>query len=330
MDIGSINREDIPQLYDFFQLSHSDSRKDDIESYINYWMKKTPDAINYISVQKDGNELVGLNILSPMEYFFNGEKKYSQWAFDLYVKEEYRKKNWGSYLMLYVKTNYPTHFATGSGPWAMKLLTKLKATQIGQIHKYVGVSNPVLIFSSICRGVVPFKRFPYSLNIDGNTFILTNSENLPEIITPYNDDILEINHDLNFLRWKFFKSYHNYAFYLDKQSKNFIVFRTIVKKHITMLMIVDYRCNVHSEKEVDVLCRVAIYVARKIRVAFIYCGSSMSCIDKVFERYHFKAIGRHRPIITYDKTYKDIDLKSKIDDRDFILVTLADSDGEPI
>jgi len=330
MKITSLHERDIKNLLEFNKLVHPSNSTEEIRAYLDHWLAKVPDAMEYVITQKEGDEIVGVNFLSPMSYLYNGKMIHSQWAFDLYVKEEYRKRNYGSYLLLAVKSSFPTHCATGSGPNAVKLLSKLKATQIGQIHKYVGISNPLYMLTSFSRGIVPIMQFPKSVYVKGQIFSRVAFEDLPDINTPYNKSILEINHDTEFLKWKFFNNYREYAFYFNSDNNNYIVLRTIIKKHITLLMVSDYRCNVHSTDQVETLCLLAKKVAKKIGVAFVFCGSSLTCVDMVLEKLHFKAIGRHRPIMTYDKSYKNASFEEQIQARDFILVTLADSDGEPI
>lgn len=330
MEINHLQENDIPQLYEFYKLIHPDNTAEEIKAYVDHWLAKVPNAMEYVGIQKEGDEVVGQNFFTPMSYCYRGEKVDSFWGFDLYVKEQYRKENYGVYLLLYNKKKYKNDFATGSGPDAMALIGKLGGIQIGEIHKYVGAVNPLGLATSVFRGIVSPTRFPKEVKVEGHVFRRITENELPDIATPYNNGLLEINHDVDFLKWKFFHSYREYAFYLDSQTNNYIVLRTIIKKHVTMLMVADYRCDATTDSQIEMLYQVATKVARRIGVAFLFCGSSLVAVDKVFERHHCKAIGRHRPVITYVKECKSPEHKEEIEQRNFVLVTLSDSDGEPL
>lgn len=330
MHIDSLQLADIPQLNDFYCLIHSENSRDEISSYVEHWLARTKNSLDYVTVQKEGSEIVGMTFFSPMYFYLRGLKYQSAWGFDLYVKERYRKEGYGAYMMMFNRKKFLNSFATGSNPNALALNKRLGCVQIGEIHKYVGIVNPLGLISSCFRGIVPTSKFPYELKVKGHFFKKISEEELPEPATPYNGHLLEISHDADFLKWKFFHSYLQYAFYLDSETNNYIVLRTIVKKHITMLMVADYRCNVNSDEELEILYQVARKVSNKIGVAFIFCGSSLCPVDKVFERHHFKAIGRHRPIISFEKECKKTEYVNDIQNRNFVLVTLSDSDGEPV
>ena len=65
-------------------------------------------------------------------------------------------------------------------------------------------------------------------------------------------------------------------------------------------------------------------IASTLKIGVLIVGSSMSKVDDICEKYKMRAIGRHRPIIGFTNCYN----KEKIEKRDFVLLTLADSDGD--
>ena len=111
------------------------------------------------------------------------------------------------------------------------------------------------------------------------------------------------------------------------KNDNYFVLRTIVKKGITALVLVDFRCNMQCEEEIELMLRAVKKIMRKMWLAILICGSSHLMLDKKLESFHMYLVGRPRPFIGRI-SYKE--RKEDIKNRQFALVTLADSDGETL
>ncbi len=327
MEISTLKDFDIRQLIEFNERIYPEKANLDISKYIGFWLSRSSDANDFIMIMKDGDKIVGQGFQSKMSYYYNDTLYDSLWGFDLMVDPCYRKQNWGVDLMLQLKKSFPNSFATGSNPTALKLNLKLGAGYIGDVHKYVGITNPFWVISSVFRGEIAGNKFPQKVTVKSTTFYLMAKDELPDLNKPFNKDLLEIARDKEYLMWRFFNKLHDYAVYVDKNTNNYFVLRTIVKKHITAMVLVDFRCDLSSSTEMELIFKAAKKITNKLKLSILICGSSLSMIDMVFEKRHFTAVGRHRPIIC---SVKFNDHRDKIDSRNFTLLTLADSDGETI
>lgn len=325
MEIRKLTQDDIPQLVEFNKKVFPNKHVD-LEKCIHFWFSKNEKEYERtLILLNDDQQIVGQNFFSSMSYFLNGERYDSVWGFDLIIDEEYRKQNWGIDLLLACKKYEPASLATGSGPDALKMNLKLGQKLLGEIKKYVGIVNLLWSVTAIGRGVIPIDKFPLSINTKGVTYHRIGQDKLPDIDAPRNPQILEINRNRNFIKWRFFNDFHQYAFYLDDQCENWFVLRTTVIKHITVLMLVDWRCDASSNKEFENIFCACKKIANNLHIPVIITGSTLQVFDDVLEKHHFKSIGRPRPVIGRIKVKE---YKEAIESRNFCFVTLADSDGE--
>jgi len=318
MKIKDLHKEDIALLYDFNYRMFPERKN--YKEVLDFWLNKESDAYKFFNIVYDNEMIYGQCLYSPMNYFYNNEKKSSVWGFDLIVNENERKNVYGIDLLLYGKERFTESFATGSGPLALKINLKLGYKFIGEIKKYVGILNPFYLVSSF-RGIISINKFPNN----SNKYEKIDVDNLPDKNCPHNNDLLEISRENDFLKWRFFNKLHEYAIYKMVDSDNYFVLRTIVKKHITCMVLVDFRCNMADINEFETILKAVKEIMNKLRLSVLITGSSLHISDKILEKYHFKAIGRNRPIIS-SVSFKD--RKEDIENRKFILLTLADSDGE--
>jgi|GEM_PF-5007317 len=318
MEIKNLHKEDIASLYNFNRRMYPERKL--YRKILDFWLNKEPDAYKLFNIVCDNKIIYGQSLFSPMNYFYNNEKKASVWGFDLIVDESERKNIYGIDLLLYGKERFKESFATGSGPDALKINLKLGNKLIGEIKKYVGILNPIY-FVSPFRGVIPIKKF----HILSNNYEKIDANSLPDRFDPYNNDLLEISREKDFLKWRFFNELQEYAVYKMTDSDNYFVLRTIVKKHITCMVLVDFRCNMSNANEFEAILKSVKRIMNKLRLSILITGSSLSVSDIVLEKYHFKALGRNRPIIS---TVSFKNRQEDMNDRKFVFVTLADSDGE--
>lgn len=325
MQIQFLEYSEINDLYAFnkqvFPTRHEPN------SIIDFWFSKNTDERN-LSVILNGasDEIWGQALFSSMNYFFNSELYKGKWCFDYIVREDKRKDGYGIDIMQFaLESNEIPIFATGSGPIALKIELKMGFKLLGELKKYAGIVNPIYFLSSFFRGTLAIKRFPSLVKTKGATFSLITKENLFDIAKPYNENLLEFGRDKSFLNWRFYSSLHDYAVYKNDTGDDYFVLRTIVKKHITCMVLVDYRCNVSTSNNFGLILKAAKQVTCKLRLCVLIIGSSLRSIDAILEKQYFRAIGRHRPIIT-TKSVKEY--KASITNREFVLTTLADSDGE--
>ncbi len=293
---------------------------------IDFWFSKKKDehALTIILKGKK-DEIYGQNLHSSMSYFYNHEVLQGEWGFDFIVSEEIRKEGYGIDILLFALEHKKAIFAVGSGPMALKIELKMGFKLIGELRKYVGISNPLYLISSLFRGIISKNKFPITVKAKVKTFKLTSLDQLPFYSNPFNRELLEFGRDNAFLKWRFFSNLYQYSFYKQENGNDYFVVRTIEKKGITCLVLVDYRCNFNDSQNFVELIKAVKKIASNLRLSVIIAGSSLKITDEIFESKRFKSIGRPRPIIT-NKIFKEE--QQRISKREFVLATLADSDGE--
>ena len=292
------------------------------KSYIDFFLSKSEGEIgSCIVLESQQEEIVGQIMASSMSYFLDGRKVDSVWLYDLIVDEQLRKSAWGIDLLLYCMEQHPNSCSTGSGPTALPLHLKLGNKMLGEIRKYVKIVNPFYGVTSFRRGIIPIDKFPQA----HDSYRLIGKEELHDLTEPFNQSLFEVTRDRAFLQWRFFSSLHVYAFYQDAQSDNYFVLRTTVMHGITVMLLVDYRCNADDGIAFENMLAAVIRITKQLHLPIIVCGSTLAVIDQILEKHHFRSFGRPRPVIGFVKCKGR---QQDIADRKFCFVTMADSDGE--
>lgn len=271
----------------------------------------------------DNGDIRAQVLYNSAQYYFHGEKHEGLWGYDLIVEPEFRKMNYGLDMLEYMRDNRKLpFFAAGINETALKLeKIILKSRIIGYLKKYVKLVNPLFIPFAIHRHI-DADQFPDSI---GKFNKVTACTELPNQQMAYNPDILEFARDKAFLTWRFFKAPHQYAMYVSKDNTDYFVVRTIVKQHITALVLVDYRCTLKNKNALSDIIDAATHVTKRLHLPILISASSLADADKEFEVKGFKTVGNHRPITMNQNINSE---KAKIDTRSFVFLTLADSDGE--
>ena len=319
--INNLSANDLERLYAFNSRIYPD-KVIPAKSYIDFFLSKSEKEIGEcIVLENQQEEIVGQIMASSMSYFLDGRKVDSVWLYDLIVDEQLRKSAWGIDLLLYCMEQHPNSCSTGSGPTALPLHLKLGNKMLGEIRKYVKIVNPLYGVTSFRRGIISIDKFPK----EHDTYRLIGKDELHDLIEPFNQSLFEITRDRAFLQWRFFSSLHAYAFYQDVQSDNYFVLRTTVMHGITVMLLVDYRCGVGDGTAFENMLAAVIRITKQLQLPIIVCGSTLSVLDQVLEKCHFRSYGRPRPVIGFVKCKGR---QQDIADRKFCFVTLADSDGE--
>jgi hypothetical protein len=320
LDISGIN-----DIYTFNKEVFPHRQKS--ENILDFWFSKNQSEHSLsVILQSDSGEILGQNLHSSMSYFFKKCYYNGEWGFDFIVKEEIRKEGYGIDILAFtLKKKKNPLFAAGSGPMALKLELKMGYSLLGDLKKYVGFINPVYVVASAFRGIIKMKRFPNSVKLEGVTFKRICKENLIDPKEPFNDNLLEFGRDRLFMNWRFFSNLHEYALYILEGEDTYFVLRTISRNYLTCLVLVDYRCDFSKPEGFELILRAVKKTASKLGLGVIITGSSLRVCDAILENNHFRTIGYKRPIISTESFNED---QKRIDAREFILTTLADSDGE--
>lgn len=317
--------EDIPQLYEFNHRMYPE--RTNYKEIVDFWISKGPNEVNNIVVTVDDDGIIrGQQFFSSMAYFRNGIEVESTWAFDLIVDEELRSGSHGFSLMWRCKKEHPNSMSSGSNDISLPINLKIGNKHIGDLKKFVGISNPIWLCTSVFRGNVESSSFPMEIAANGNTFKkIPDTTGIPVYSKSFNPHLIDFSRNKEFLSWRFFNDLHDYVLYKSETTDDYFVVRTIVKHHITALVLVDYRCRLTSDISFRAIMESFIRLASKLKIFMLIVGSSLSVIDNVCLDYHMKSVGRDRPILGMIDCDNPDEQRLK---RNFVCLTLADSDGD--
>lgn len=325
MEAKTLTKADLQLLQEYNKKIYPD-KVIPAKDYLDFWLNRNDRAIDQcLILREDDGSVHGQVLASEMSYYYKQERIDTVWLFDLIVDEELRKSGWGVDVLLACMDKHPLSCSTGSGPTALPIHMKMGNNMLGEIRKYVGLANPLDMLTSPFRGNIKAEKFPASVTVNGKTFHKLSREKIPVLSKPYNDKLFEIARDKEFLQWRYFNNLHPYAFYKDEQSNDYFVVRTTIQKHITVMLLVDYRCNMSDSKAFETIFKATKKVMNTLHIGMLIAGSSLKVVDDVLEAHGFKSIGRHRPVIGFVKVK---DRKADVEARQFLLTTFADSDGE--
>lgn len=288
---------------------------------------------NVIAVGLDGSIIAQL-LYHPANYFLDNAKYQMEWSFDLFVRPDMRQESLGLHLFEFIKANKKELpiFASGIGEKALKIEKFYGYHVIGHLKKYVKIVNPLFAITGLMRKkYISKSKFPNQIKGKTN-FVKVNFEDLWDAPKPYNSELLEFERDKTFLQWRFFSPDFEYVVYKQEsetnsnKNPNYFVVRTAKMKGITFLILVDYRYEVNNSLAFQSIIEAAHKIANQLFLPIVVTGSSHLTADQVLEAAKYKANGRDRPIICNKKEYKKY--KETINNRTFVLTTLADTDGE--
>lgn len=325
MEVKILTKADLQQLQNYNRKIYPE-KVISANCYLDFWLSRNERAVDQCLVLLDDSGAVhGQVLASEMSYYYKRERIDTVWLFDLIVDEDLRKDGWGVDVLLACMERHPRSCSTGSGPTALPIHLKMGNKILGEIRKYVGLANPLYMLTSLFRGNIESERFPLSVTVTSKTYRKLSRDEMPNLTKPYNDNIFEIARDREFLRWRYFNDLHSYAFYKDENSDDYFVVRTTILRHITVMLLVDYRCNMCDGNSFEAIYQASRSVMRKLHIGVQIVGSSLKVVDDILESHGFKSVGRPRPVIGFVNVK---DRKADIDTRNFLLTTLADSDGE--
>lgn len=319
MEIKKLEESDLPALIEYGMKIYPE-RISYYKRLINFYFKgRMKGMTGALAIIKDG-KICGQTFHLSTEMWFRREKLDTCWGLDLIIDEDLRKKAVGTDLILASKKAYPSSAAVGSGPLALKINLTMGFKLIGEVRKYVGITSipmlPIYLLSSK-------KKFPQEIK----GYRLISKQEDFSCKDYFNEDIIEIGRDKEFIFWRYYTPEFRQYYVYQKESGIYFVVRQIKYKGIKMLALIDFRCDLSTDIEFRSMFSVIRKLAYMMHLPFILCGSSHKNIDKVLEATGMKSIGRPRPVIIRNEYNRVID-QGRVSNRDFILVTLADSDGE--
>lgn len=320
MEVRKITEEDIPLLIEYGNKVFPKRSKHYPKLIDFYFRNRISEFTGGLIMLKDG-KICGQTFTLGTTMWYKGKKYPTCWGLDLIIDKDLRKDAAGVDLILASRKTYPQIACIGSGPLALKINLKGGYRMAGEIRKYVSLTSP--FFSPLFMLLPRKRKFPKSI---GEFSLLTDPAQFKSMDFR-NEQIIEIGRDTDFVSWRYFTPVFRKYFVYQNNSGDYFVVRPIRYKHIPMMCLVDFRCELNTEDSFSLIFKEFKRLSMKMRVPFLLCGSSHMTVDRVLEANGMKSIGRPRPIILRNALKKELD-SGKVENRMAIFATFADSDGE--
>jgi len=336
MIVRKLEEKDFQSLIDF-NTSVFDKR-DKVEESIIYRFYANPlinNSSNEILIAKDKEDnIVGQILVMPSVFTFKGKEFPAFFGMDYFVKIESRKSLAGVILANKYK-DLKYNFGIGLTDNSLAILSSFNVKTLGYMVKYIKpnilFSITGFLFSSIIK-VHRNSNFPETIIAkEGKFKRVFSPEEICSINSCWNPNLIEFTRSKEFVNWRFFyypDKYFVYKYLSDSGGSNlnptYFVVRPIVWKNLNCLLLVDYRFDVRSNYMFSNILKSVIKVSKKLKMAATLTGCSLPSYDLSLRKKWFFKFGRKMEIVTKFEIEKD---RNGIN-RDTILVTFADSDGD--
>ncbi len=291
--------------------------------------KEKPDC--YIA--KSGSEIIGQVKLLRQAFLLNDDIQDCYFGCDFYVNGINRKGGLGGFLAVKAINEHQPHFAIGTSDIAEKIHLALKEKNIGHLYKFLYFSSIKGICKYFLINRLNFKSkeskteviFPEEIFIEKKKFSKAKVDDNINYSFRSNN-LVEFLRNTDFIKWRYFSfkdKYHLYYMKGDIDSPAiWFVCRITKWKGLNILVLVDYRACFRNNTDFKRIIKAVKKVAGMNKLDGIFTTSSLKNSDKILSHNAFIKIGSLN-ILTNAKINYDED---KINKRDFILATMADSD----
>lgn len=287
-------------------LTKAYPNRKNLESYVDFTLFRTPktEEEKSLLVFKD-EEIIGANMFLQAHARIGANEYPIVWSYDVKVLDEYRDTDAGTVLCgetFFIKNS----FGAGLTDVAYKINKRIHTHFIGNSVAYIRLNVCCINY------ILPSKRkilndnlYPKKIDIRFGTFHrLNKAEDLYQPQGNYwNNDIVEFERSIEFLKWRFFSisnKYQIYACHLADNSRNDIYFacRQYFLRGMSILYVVDYRFDINNDIEQDAIIKAALELARKLKFAGVYIRSSLPHFSEKLKKHLFWGKGVGADIIT--------------------------------
>jgi GNAT superfamily N-acetyltransferase len=284
----------------------------------------------------DDHKIIGHFGLNPYPFHWQKKQHIGHSGFDFYVLESYRQHGVGKMLAAAAVAQLP-YFGIGATPVAERIYTRLGATTIGRMYRYLWLRGPLqtlyLAGHSLLKAHWPRKPqrvgnfdLPPQVQTAGTTFELQFQPSGHEDY-PWDSETITFSRSARFLDWRYFQHPRHYRFYARQGSgpTHFFVLRPCPWRGLSLLCMVDYRVPQQTAGDFQSMLLAARELTRQGRFDGLVVYSSLRTIDEHLQALNFRKIGQ--PTIVVFKGDIPLDT-ARIEQRQFVLATLADCDQD--
>jgi len=280
----------------------------------------------------DSNQIIGQFMLTPAEFYFNGQLSKCFFGCDYYVLKDYRHSGAGALLAMKAINGYKPYFTIGASEDAKKISLSLKTKYIGDLNKFIKVKNIFTPFKILLRkitgqkihGKSTTKNFPETIKVDAHSFKLLRSINKWDY--QFTDKkYIEFSRTLEFIKWRFLSRPDTYYFYQMEGTNCFFVCRELFWHGLNLLALVDFRASTKESTDFSLILKATQKIMSTTRLDGLLTMSSLSFFDRILQKNGFIKIGKPQPVLTN----APVEIPpQQIENRSIIYATMADCDIE--
>lgn len=299
--------------------------------YLKYRLYQFPespeDNSKNLIVLNDENKIIGCNLFFPTKAKIMGSIEKVFWSHDTIVAKECRDAGDAGMLLISELMHTKNVFGAGLSDINLKIHRKIKASFIGEINKYLILSNwsflSIFYKLQILKSTTVDYKYPETISV--GTQIFSKISNIKDLSIPNNgfwNEGLDIDfiRDEHFLKKRFFENDKTYEFYKLKTKdidECYFVVRKTIKNKIPVLQIVDLRYNLNNKIQFDLIMKAILKILNKNRIPFAFFRTNI-----ITKKYHtsplmYKLKGSSH-FITYNRIRENVSF----------FITFADSDSD--
>ena len=284
----------------------------------------------------DGDTIIGHFGLNPYPFHWQNQTLLGHSGFDFYVLEDYRQHGVGKMLAAAAVEQLP-YLGIGATPVAERIYTKLGATTVGQMYRYLWLRGPAptlyLAGQALFKERWPrqpqaigdFGNLPRQIEAAGVNFALRTQADGHEDYA-WDANTLTFTRSSLFLDWRYFQHPQHYRLYArDATPTQFFVLRREAWRGLSLLCMVDYRIPQQQVDKFPIMLQAAKELVKQGKFDGLVVYSSLQAIDEALLSQKFRKIGQ--PTIVVLKGELPMD-EARIASQNYVLATLADCDQD--
>ena len=318
-----------------YYLAKAYPKRQSLEAFVDFTLFRVPKAggERSILVFKNG-EIIGANMFLQTHARIGVDEYPIVWSYDTKVLDEYRNTDAGTILCgeaFFVKNIFGAGLSAISKEINKRIHSRFIAKSTAFIRLNINLFTSIFhIFLRKHEVVLPDSRYPN--HVKTRLGIFSRFNNVADLYQPqgnyWNENILEFERSVEFLKWRFFSfrdKYQMYVCHLNDKCRNDIYFvcRQYSLYGMPILYIVDYRFDVNNQAEQEAIIEAASALAMELKFAGVYIRSSLSGFSGILRKYSFlekkggaDIVTRFKPAFEYESkvfhTSADSDMDFKI------------------
>jgi len=336
MIIRRFENKDYQSLIDFNCKNFN--KRDKIEESIIHRFFNNPfsvkDKSDILIAIDDRGEIIGQILVMLSEFNHEGNVYPAFLGMDYFVTKEARNSLAGIRIANKYK-DLKYNLGIGLTDASLAIMRAFNVPVVGYMSKYIKLTNIFSILKFLLASKIKTQsKFapPGSINLKGGRFVrVFNADELISETGYWNKNLLEFTRCKAFINWRFYSypdKYFVYRYFTHNSENNsipnYFVVRPIIWKNSNCLLLVDYRFDPELKSMFNNILNSVGKSSQELKMAATITECSLPECEVDLKRNLFFKFGRKMEIVSK----YPINLNKNESEKNSILVTFADSDGD--